>query len=153
MKELVCVFLIAIISGCTCALSKNESAGKEWVTDYSVDIDDAEKNDVTFHEVEEPYRNDAINTLTSKTLIEISNKEAILYTNGETFFPKDKKLYLVRSVYGYLGTGGYEVKYDGSHLIVHHSSLGSCMLYNKSALVVELNSEPKQVDVYVSVAR
>lgn len=153
MKELVFVFFIAIISGCTCALSRDESAGQEWVTDYSVDIDDAEMKDVTFYEVEEPYRNAAINALASKSLIEIGNKEAILYTDGESSFPKDKKIYLVRSVYGYLGSGGYEVKYNGSHLIVQHSSLGSCMLYNKSALVVELNSEPKQVDVYVSVAR
>lgn len=153
VKYFVCLWMVVFISGCACSLSPAERAGEEWVADHLVDDGGSALTDIAFYEVDELHRDAARAELSTRPLVGIGSEQAAAYTGGNLSLPDHKQFYLVRAVYGYLGSGGYDVRSNGSLLVVHHSSLGSCMLYNKSALVVALDKEPAQVVVYVSVAR
>lgn len=139
-----------MLSGCACQLATNEMAGEEWITKYPGEL---HGRDVEFYEVTSETKNEALTTLSSVSIIQIQQKSATWFTSIDLPEQTNGKYYLVRAVYGYLGSGGYGVTYDGSSLFIQHTSLGSCMLYNKSALVVRLSSEPKQVFIGINVAK
>ena len=64
-----------------------------------------------------------------------------------------KKPYLVRAVYGSGGTGVYRVRQIGQSLVITHESIGEEAIYTKSALVVNLDFEPKEVYVVASIVK
>jgi hypothetical protein len=62
-------------------------------------------------------------------------------------------LYLVRALYGNGGTGGFDLKWAGSALVIVHGSLGSAVVPSKSALVACLSKRPTAVYSVVVGAR
>jgi len=142
--------VVVILNGCACQLSSQEKAGMDWVTEYPSNFNG---KPVEFREVDENNIKNAIETLKEVPVRQISPDEAQAYTGVKLPEPSHGKYYLVRAVHGYLGSGGYEVTYDGESLLINHSSLGSCMLYYQSALVLQLQKEPNKVFVEVNVAR
>jgi hypothetical protein len=65
----------------------------------------------------------------------------------------ERKYFLVRALHGSRGTGYYRVRRRGEDLAVSHSSLGSCVVMNKSALLLALDFTPRTVHVAMSVAK
>lgn len=66
---------------------------------------------------------------------------------------KQKKPYLVRSVYGYGGTGNYIVLRRGNDLLIEHNSLGGGVNYHKSALIINLDFKPEKIFITCSIGK
>jgi hypothetical protein len=76
------------------------------------------------------------------------------YFTGEYYrCSAGKKPYLVRAVYGFGGSGAYRVRRVGQSLVVTHESIGEEATYSKSALIVNLDFEPKEVYVVASIVK
>lgn len=77
----------------------------------------------------------------------------VKYFTGIYFQSEQKKLYIVRSVYGHGGTGNYTVSRLGNNLLIEHSSLGQEIVYHKSALILNLEFEPKEIYIICSIGK
>jgi hypothetical protein len=79
----------------------------------------------------------------------LDQADASYFGHAEFICALPSKLYLVRALYGNGGTGGFELKWAGSALIVLHESLGRPVVA-KSALMACLPKRP--IAVYAVVA-
>jgi hypothetical protein len=79
----------------------------------------------------------------------VDQADASYFGHAEFRCALPSKLYLVRALYGNGGTGGFELKWAGSALIVLHESLGKAAVPSKSALMACLPKRP--VAVYAVV--
>lgn len=93
----------------------------------------------------------AVDRLKEKSIIKIDEKTAKWYTGHYYKCPEGKHPYLVRAVYGHGGTGKYTVKGSDENLLILHESLGKKAIFNKSALVINLEGEPKKIIIRVGI--
>jgi len=93
----------------------------------------------------------AANELASVVVIPLTIDRAKLF--NDRYEPvSGKEPYLVRAVYGHAGTGRYDLLRRGDDVRVVHGSLGHTSVCHESALVVNLDFEPREVYVEVHIA-
>lgn len=102
-------------------------------------------------EVPKAKRGTAVSLLNKQTHIALSHAAAKSLVAGCINMAEGKTPYLVRAVYGHLGTGKYFVRRVGNDLLVAHGSLGRYSTFTKSALVVNLPFAPAHVFIKVSI--
>jgi hypothetical protein len=90
--------------------------------------------------------------LEQTSIVKFSPELAIWYTGHYYSCPEGKQPYLVRAVYGHAGTGAFSLKRLDDDLLILHQSLGRSTIYQKTALVVNLDYEPDQVFIRVKIA-
>ena len=93
----------------------------------------------------------ATRELESAVVIPLTIERARMFNDRYEAAP-GKQPYLVRAVYGHAGAGVYGVLRHGDDLRVSHSSLGRTSVCNESALVVNLDFEPREVYIEVHIA-
>jgi hypothetical protein len=127
--------------------------GKDWVNlPNSKDTHSTEINSTNIYQVVPTKEGDAIFTLKDLSIEKITEKEAKWYTGHYYVCEKGKQPYLVRAVYGRGGTGDYSVQKTGNNLLIIHSSLGKSSVLTKSALILNLDFEPKEVYIKANIA-
>jgi len=92
------------------------------------------------------------NHLKDKRFLKIDEKQAKRFVGDHYKCAAGKQPYLVRAVFGHSGTGRYTLLKVDDNIIVSHGSLGRSSVYNRSALVVNLDFEPKELYNIVSIA-
>jgi len=90
--------------------------------------------------------------LEQTSISKLSPERATWYTGSYYTCPAGKQAYLVRAVYGHAGTGAFSLKRIEDDLLIVHQSLGRSTIYQKSALVVNLDYEPDQIFIRVRIA-
>lgn len=151
-KEILILLLVMIYSVAFAAEN-----GKDWLNSPAIKDIYSEKypeiNPKDIYQVVPTKKSTAIYRLQNKDLQKITEKMAKWYTGHYYQCEKGKQPYLVRAVYGHGGTGEYTLKRIGGALLVMHGSLGKRNVYNKSALIVNLDFEPEELFIVVSIDR
>ena len=151
-KEII--FLLSVVFASMAFSTEN---GKDWLN--SPDIKDIysenypEIKPTDFYEVVPTKEGTAIYRLKNTNLQKITDELAIWYTGHYYQCENGKQPYLVRAVYGHGGTGEYRLKRIEEALLITHGSLGKRNVYNKSALIVNLDFKPKELFIEVSIDR
>jgi hypothetical protein len=131
--------------------------GKDWINPADVKDIYSEKypeiNPTDVYEVVPTKEGIAIYRLRDRNFLKITEELAEWYTGHYYQCENGKQPYLVRAVYGHGGTGEYVLKRIGEALLIIHGSLGKRDVYNESALVVNLDFEPKELYIDVSIDR
>ncbi len=96
-------------------------------------------------------RGNAESELQKKQFVVLSEAQARKFTGIYYSCPKGKRPFLVRALFGYAGTGAFYVYRSGREICVAHESLGTEFFSARSALVVNLDSEPTAIYVSVSI--
>lgn len=131
-------------------------AGAEWLRE--LDAEDKQSEQYTdilqtdIYEVTASKVAFAFMELEQTSISKLSPELALWYTGHYYILPPDKQPYLVRAVYGHAGTGAFSLKRLDDGLLVLHQSMGHSTIYQKTALVVNLDYEPGQVYIRVSIA-
>ena len=108
---------------------------------------------INFHEVDEGNLGKAIPRLKQRAEIRLTEKEVASFISTSFQCHKSSKPFLVRAVFGYRSKNGFDVQKIGSSLLVRHSSLAhSTPQPANTALVVCIDTEPKNVYIVMSVA-
>lgn len=130
--------------------------GAEWLYEPNIDntgnaqYTDIPSNDI--YEVAASKIDFAFMELAEISISKLTPQQAIWYTGHYHTCPPGKQPYLVRAVYGHAGTGAFNLKRIEDDLLVVHQSLGRSTIYQKSALVVNLDYEPEQIFIRVRIA-
>jgi len=149
----VALFVLLVVGACK---NSEMQAGAEWLREpdsedvQSENIFDIPKSDI--YEVTASKVNLAFIELEQTDISKLSPELAIWYTGHYYTCPADKQPYLVRAVYGHAGTGAFSLKRLEDDLLIVHQSLGHSTIYQKTALVVNLDFEPDQVFIRVKIA-
>jgi hypothetical protein len=106
-----------------------------------------------FYEVVASMRGNSESELRKKAFIPITEDQAKKYVGVHFACPAGKRPFLVRALYAFAGTGRFSLSKFERGLVVIHESLGSEFVTFRSALVVNLDSEPSHLYVSVSVAQ
>ena len=130
--------------------------GKEWINDPGYEwLQNKQATDIPpadIYEVTASKAAFALMELEETSLVELPPQRAAWFTGDYYARPPDKQAYLVRAVYGHAGTGRFQLERIGDDLLIHHQSLGHSTIYQKTALVVNLDFEPEQIFIRVSIA-
>lgn len=130
--------------------------GAEWLREPDVeDIQSGKYSDIPktdIYEVTASKIDIAFSALQDTSMSRLTPESAMWYTGYYYTCPPDKQPYLVRAVYGNAGTGAFSLKRLGQDIMVLHRSLGRSIIYQKSALVVNLDFQPDQVYIRVTIA-
>jgi hypothetical protein len=110
-------------------------------------------SDRDFYEVVASMRGNSESELRKKAFLQITEDQAKKYVGVHFTCPAGKRPFLVRALFAFAGTGRFSVSKFESGIVVSHDSLGSEFITSRSALVVNLDSEPTRVYVSVSVAQ
>ena len=152
MKEIIVILLVMFASVAFAAEN-----GKDWLNPTDVKDIYSEKypeiNPTDIYEVVPTKEGTAIYRLRDRNLQKITEELAEWYTGHYYQCEKGKHPYLVRAVYGHGGTGEYRLKRIGEALLIIHSSLGKRIVYNKSALIVNLDFQPRELYIELSIDR
>jgi hypothetical protein len=151
----IVIFIMLVLGACN---GSEVQAGAEWLREPDLrDINnerntyiDIPRNDV--YEVTASKIDLAIMELEQTSISELSPELATWYTGHYYKCPADKQPYLVRAVVGHAGTGAFTLERLDDDLLIVHRSLGHSTIYQKSALVVNLDYEPDQIYVRVVIA-
>ena len=131
--------------------------GKDWLHPTDVKYIFSEKypeiNPTDIYEVVPTKEGTGIYRLRNRNLQKITEELAEWYTGHYYQCENGKQPYIVRAVFGHGGTGEYRLKRIGDALLIMHSSLGKRNAYYKSALIVNLEFEPKELYIEVSIDR
>jgi len=152
-KGLLFVALFVLLMAGACKGSAMQ-AGAEWLREPDSE-DFQNKTDIPttdVYEVTASKANIAFRELEQTSISQLSPELAIWYTGHYYTCPPDKQPYLVRAVYGHAGTGAFSLKRLEDDLLILHQSLGHSTIYQKTALVVNLDFEPNQVFIRVKIA-
>jgi len=150
----VIIFLFLVMFASVAFAAEN---GKDWLN--SSDIEDIysedypEINPTDIYQVVPTKESTAIHRLQNTIFQKITEELAEWYTGHYYQCERGKQPYLVRAVYGHGGTGEYRLKRIGEALLITHGSLGKRNVYNKSALIVNLDFEPKELFIVVLIDR
>ena len=150
MKKISGCIKLVIISGLVISSCQSGNRitgdGSEWLrSGFDIAVELEQLNETDFYEVSPTKEAVALSRLTDKNIIELDQKTAEWYTGPYYKCEEGKQPFLVRSVYGHGGTGGYIVLYSQGTLLIIHGSLGHSTVYNKSALVVNLPEKPEEI--------
>jgi hypothetical protein len=130
--------------------------GAEWLREpKSEDIQNAQYTDISNTDIYEVVASKiefALIELEGTSISKLSPQQAMWYTGHYYTCPPGKQAYLVRAVYGHAGTGAFRIKRIENSLLIIHESLGRSTIYQKSALVVNLDYEPDQIFIRVRIA-
>jgi hypothetical protein len=146
--------IISLLLGACVTTTVQE--GAEWLNEpnfggnqkeQSIDIPNSDVYEVTASKLDI-----AIMELQQTSVSKLSPELAVWYTGHYYNCPPGKNAYLVRAVYGHAGTGAFSLKQIDDSLLIIHQSLGRSIIYRKTALVVNLDYEPDQIYLRVSIA-
>jgi hypothetical protein len=149
----VALFMLLVVGACN---GSGMQAGAEWL--HEPDSEDLQSDNLLdipttdIYEVTASKVNFAFMELEQNSLVKLSPELAIWYTGHYYTSSPGKQPYLVRAVYGHAGTGAFSLKFFDDDLLILHQSLGHSTLYQKTALVVNLDYEPDQVFIRVKIA-
>ena len=149
----VLLFILLVLGACK---GSEMQAGAEWLREP--DVEDAQSEKYTdipntdIYEVTASKIDIAFRELEQISIVKLSPELAIWYTGHYYTCPADKQPYLVRAVYGHAGTGAFSLKRLEDDLLILHQSMGHSTIYQKTALVVNLDYEPDQVFIRVKIA-
>lgn len=90
--------------------------------------------------------------LDEKAFSKVSPDDARRYTGHYYRCPKAKTPYLVRAAYGNSVWGQFEFEHVGRKLHIRHGSLGRSFQSFKTAFILNLDFEPEEVFISVSIA-
>ena len=105
------------------------------------------------HEVPSELLHYAIDRLEDARVVPVKAEDIPMLAGYNGVVDPDKRYFLVRALHGSRGTGYYRVRRHDDDLLVSHSSLGSCVVMNKGALLLTLDFTPRTVHVFMSVAK
>jgi len=152
-----CTRLAAAILGCV--LSQGafaQTEGKAWLNPPGQAIDLNERQvleDNLFFEVVASRLPVAVHgDLQDVAAVALDTGRARFFTGPYFYCPRGLRPFLLRAVYGFGGTGRFDVSRIGKSVLIEHGSLGHSNPYNKSALVACLRDAPKAVYHIVSVS-
>jgi len=106
---------------------------------------------VEFFEVVASMKGNADVELQKRPLIPVSRAQAQKFAGRAYSCPAGKRPYLVRALYGFAGTGAFQVFQVDRALWISHESLGTDFVSSRSALIVNLESEPAAAYVTVNI--
>lgn len=105
------------------------------------------------YEVVASMRANAEAELQKIPLLPLSEAQARKFTGESYSCPKGKRPFLTRALFGHAGTGRFWVYRINREIWVLHESLGSEFVSSRTALVVNLDFDPAQAYVTVSIVR
>jgi hypothetical protein len=149
----IALFILLVLGACK---GSEMQEGADWLREPDLGVIDNERypvipnNDI--YEVTASKIDLAFMELEQRSISKLSPELATWYTGHYYTCPADKQPYLVRAVYGHAGTGAFSIKRLGNDLLIVHQSLGRSTIYQKSALVVNLDFEPDQVYIRATIA-
>ena len=153
-KGLIFILLFILLLLGACKVSKRQE-GAEWLREPDIeDIQNVQYTDIPptdIYEVTASKVNIAFSALQETTISKLEPESAIWYTGHYYTRPPGKQAYLVRAVYGHAGTGAFSLKRLDDDLLILHESLGHSTIYQKTALVVNLDYEPDQIFIRVGI--
>ena len=153
--ETIIIVLFGLLALGACKGSEMQ-AGAEWLREPNVEVVQSEKYlDIPITDIYEVTASKidiAFMELEQTSIFKLSPELAIWYTGHYYTCPADKQPYLVRAVYGHAGTGAFSLKQLDDDLLIVHQSLGHSTIYQKTALVVNLDYEPDQIFIRVRIA-
>jgi hypothetical protein len=149
----IAFFMLLVLGACK---GSEMQAGAEWLREPDLeDVQNEQYTDIPktdIYEVTASKADIAFIELEQTSISKLSPELAIWYTGHYYTSPAGKQPYLVRAVYGHAGTGAYSLKRLDDDLLIIHQSLGHSTIYQKSALVVNLDFEPDQIYIRVKIA-
>ena len=149
----VAMFILLMVGACK---GSEMQAGVEWLREPDLEDIQSEKYlevpQTDIYEVTASKVNFAFSTLEETSIAKLAPESAIWFTGHYYTCPPNKQPYLVRAVYGHAGTGAFSLKRFDDNLLILHQSLGNSTIYQKTALVVNLDYEPNQVFIRVKIA-
>lgn len=149
----VALIIMFVLGAC---MGSTMQAGAEWLREP--DAEDAHSEQypnipqTDIYEVTASKIAFAFMELEQASISKLSPEQAIWYTGHYYTLPQGKQAYLVRAVYGHAGTGAFSLKRLDDDLLILHQSLGRSTIYQKTALVVNLDYEPDQLFIRVKIA-
>jgi hypothetical protein len=149
----VAFFMLLMVGACK---GSEMQAGAEWLREP--DLDDVQNEqyldipNTDIYEVTASKVDIALMELEQTSISKLSPELATWYTGHYYTCPEDKQPYLVRAVYGHAGTGAFSLKRLDDDLLIVHRSLGHSTIYQKTALVVNLDYEPDQIYIRATIA-
>jgi len=155
----LCSIPFVFLSAMPVVRSQEESTGIAWLsTTGELSGVDREKTvsliEEFFEVVGSRVRSATGFYLHKESVVKLSEDQAKRLAGEIYRCPPGLKPYLIRAVYGHGGTGRFRVKRVGeAAILVVHSSLGDVFTAHKSALIVNLDFDPKQIYCDVSIAR
>ena len=153
MKTQYGLLLLAIAST---ALAADSSDGKAWLYPAPSTFSSASWKELPDSDIFEVVASKEyvaeVRDLVRSRFVPLTQEVARYFTGDYYRCPSGKRPFLVRAVFAHGGTGGYTLFRSGNTLLVSHASLGRTVVYNRSALVVNLAFTPTDVYTEVSVA-
>ena len=130
--------------------------GEEWLNDPNLEDSQSglssEIPGTDVYEVTASKVDFAFMELQQESIVKLPSQRAIWFTGHYYTCPPGKEAYLVRAVYGHAGTGAFNLKRIDDDLLIVHQSLGHSTIYQKTALIVNLDFEPAQIFIRVKIA-
>ena len=152
-KPISIALFVLLVSG-ACKGSEMQ-AGAEWLREPDAESIQNEKYpDIPQTDIYEVVASKiafALTELEQTSISKLSPELAIWYTGHYYTMPPGKQPYLVRAVYGHAGTGAFSLKRLENDLLVLHQSMGHSTIYQKTALVVNLDYEPDQIYIRAKI--
>jgi hypothetical protein len=150
----VLLFILLVLGACK---NLEMQAGAEWLREPELEDVQSEKYleipQTDIYEVTAPPNPGIYHGNSQRaSIFKLSPELAVWYTGHYYTCPADKQPYLVRAVYGHAGTGAFSLKRFEDDLLILHQSMGHSTIYQKTALVVNLDYEPNQVFIRVKIA-
>jgi len=147
------LMIIFVLVACQDSTTKE---GAEWLREPDLDIiQNAQFVEIPVSDIYEVTASKAafaLMELEQTRFTKLSPQQALWYTGPYYDSSPDKQAYLVRAVYGHAGTGAFSLKRLEDDLLIVHQSLGRSTIYQKTALVVNLDFEPGQIYIDVKIA-
>lgn len=149
----VAMFAVAM-PGCLGPLAWNEDSwcdnkaqGNDWISRRESSL-------VSHVEVAPERQAEAQNLLTASTFVVLSEERARELAGRDVPGGATDRIYLIRAVYLYEGTGKFEVYSDGRQVAAVHHCLGAFPAWKmtRRALIVRLPRPPERVWVYCGMA-
>ena len=149
----IALFILFVLGACK---GSEMQAGAEWLREPDLANAQSEKYldipSTDIYEVTASKVDFAFMELEQASIIKLSPERAVWFTGHYYTSTPGKQAYLVRAVYGHAGTGAFSLKQLENGLLVLHQSLGHSTIYQKTALVVNLDYEPDQIYIRATIA-
>ena len=150
---LILFFILLVLGACK---DSRMQAGAEWLREPELEDVQSEKYleipQTDIYEMTASKIGFAFMELEQTGIFKLSPELAVWYTGHYYTCPPGKQPYLVRAVYGHAGTGAFSLKRLEDDLLILHQSMGHSTIYQKTALVVNLDYEPVQIFIRVKIA-
>ena len=136
--------------------SKAAGNNSEWLKLEPATFWDGKQMEIEGNEIYEVVSSKvdvAINRLSERNIVKITESQARWYTGNYYQCSDGKTPFLVRAVYGYGGTGKFRLWLNKNMLLIEHGSLGDEYVMNYTALIINLDFEPESLYVNLHIAK